>query len=117
MNIIEKQRLIIDQLYQLMVESAENGFNTASCRFEYYADEDGSRAVDTAFEYEFNGSQKSKHLNYRQIKEERPIRLVPKLHQLMKEHTGGAWDAFTLSIEQDGRVTTKFEYPEPKPTA
>ncbi|WP_424942036.1 hypothetical protein [Aliiroseovarius crassostreae] len=116
MNPVEKQRLVIDQLYHLMVESAETGFDTATCRFEYYAEEDGSRAVDTAFEYELNGSKHSKHLNYRQAREERPIGLVPKLHQLMKEHTGGDWQAFTLSIEENGQVKTKFEYSDENPS-
>ena len=115
MNPIEEQRLVIDQLYHLMVESTEAGFDTALCRFEYHVGEDGSRAVDTTFEYELNGSKFSKHLNHRQSKEERPIRLVPKLHQIMKSHTGGDWNAFTLTIDSNGLVKTKFEYPDQKP--
>ena len=39
------------------------------------------------------------------------IGLVKQLHQLMKGHNGGEWNAMTLLIEQDRRVTTKFEYP------
>jgi hypothetical protein len=117
MNPIEEQRLVIDQLYHLMVESAEAGFDKATCRFEYYAEEDGSRAVDTTFGYEINGLTHSKHLNYRQARDERPIRLVPKLHQLMRKHTGGDWQAFTLSIEENGQIKTKFEYGDEKPSA
>jgi hypothetical protein len=33
----------------------------------------------------------------------------------MKAHTGGNWQAFILTIDKDGRVTAKFEYPETKP--
>jgi hypothetical protein len=28
----------------------------------------------------------------------------------LKEHTGGDWQAFTLSIEEDEQVKTKFDY-------
>ncbi len=43
--------------------------------------------------------------------------LVKELHAKMKAHSGGDWDAFTLFINADGSVTTKFEYSDQKPLA
>ena len=114
MNPIEEQLLVVDQLYELILESVEAGFDTALCRFEYITEEDGSRSVDTALEYDLNGVKHSKHLKYKSAKEDRPITLIPKLHRLMKEHTGGDWHAFTLSIEKNGQAKTMFEYDDEK---
>ncbi|MFT6774209.1 MAG: hypothetical protein ACJA1L_001921 [Paracoccaceae bacterium] len=37
-----------------------------------------------------------------------------ELHALMKAHTGGDWNAFTITLDKDGKATVKFEYPEEK---
>ena len=112
MSAIEEQKFIIDKLYRLVKGSAPNGAVSVECKFEYYCGKDGSRSVNEKFSYFFNGTKESNLLEYKLNKLERPITLVPNLHKLMKAHTGGDWQAFVLTINQDGSVTTKFEYPE-----
>ena len=109
MNPIDEQRAVIDKLYQLVLRSAANDFTEAACRFRYLLEEDGSRAVDEQFWYFVGEDRKSAFLD--DDRTANPMDLVPKLHSLMKDHTGGDWDAFTLTIGKDGKVTTKFEYP------
>ena len=43
------------------------------------------------------------------------LELIPKLHSMMKSHTGGEWTSFTLTLNKDGKAHTKFHYPEAKP--
>jgi len=68
----------------------------AYCRFEYLKEDDGSSSVDSEFNYLVGDENKSAHLAY--DKELKPIQLVPKLHALMKQHTGGEWTVFTLTL-------------------
>ncbi|MTI02668.1 hypothetical protein [Roseibium sp. RKSG952] len=113
-NPIEEQRLIIDQLYHIVKGSCPSAATSAKCKFEYdHGYEDGSFSVGQIFYYTEDGNSVSAALD-------RTLRtsvkdLVPELHAKMKAHTGGDWDAFTLFINEDGTVTTKFEYPDQKP--
>ena len=107
-NPIEEQRQIIDVLYRAIVAVAPDEFDSAACRFEYeHGFDDGSNSVGSQLTF-FNGDEKK----YAVLKGDEPFDLVPKLHVKMQAHTGGDWDAFTLFINEDGTVTTKFEYPE-----
>ena len=90
--------------------SAEDGYSTVSCRFDYSTSPDGSMSVGAEFSYTIKGQEKSVALVYPERKKLGD--LVPKLYKEMKAHTGGEWTAFTLSIGEDGKATTKFEYPE-----
>ncbi len=36
--------------------------------------------------------------------------LIPELHELMKNQTGGDWRAMVIVIGSDGKAQTKFEY-------
>ena len=111
MNPIEEQRQIIDQLYQIVKGSSPNGVESAKCRFDFgHGHADGSISVGSEFSYLHNGAEHYPALD-RDLRCS-VIDLVPKLHALMKVHTGGDWNAFTLTIDKDGRVTTKFEYPD-----
>jgi hypothetical protein len=115
-NPIEEQRLIIDQLYRIVEGSCPSQATSARCRFKYdhgYAD--GSSSVGQAFYYTTNGESVSAALD-RTLRA--PVMdLVIQLHAAMKAHTGGDWNAFTLFINEDGSITTKFEYPDtPKGT-
>ncbi len=115
-NPIEEQRLIIDQLYQVVKGSCPEEANSAHCRFEYdHGYEDESSSVVEEFWHSSGGRAVSDFLS-RDLRY--PVtRLVRELHAKMKAHTGGDWDAFTLFINEDGTVTTKFEYPDQKPVA
>lgn len=110
MNIMVKQREYIDQLYWLMRDSIEEEYDKAICRFRYdHGYEDGSFSIGTRLSYVQNGQLiTSKFLRYPDTRILDNV--IPQLHALMKEHTGGDWHAFTLTINEDGSVTTKFEY-------
>lgn len=110
MNPIESQRQLIDKLYHLIRESITCEYDIVTCRFDYPRFDDGSSSIGAKLLYMCNGEEKSGVLRYpdRQILGS----VIPELHAQMKAHTGGDWSAFTLTIKEDGRVTTKFEYPE-----
>ena len=108
---IEEQRQILDQLYRIVKGSTPENASSSMCRFEYdHGYEDGSSRVGERFCYFLGQERKSAAMDYGLSK---PVMgLVKELHAKMKAHTGGDWDAFTLTIEEDGRVTTKFDYPD-----
>lgn len=108
-NPIEEQRLVIDQLYQIVKASCPSDFQHAKCKFVYEKFEDGSSSVETTFYFTKNSQEISAGLD-RELSS--PVMsLVEFLHVKMQAHTGGDWSAFTLFINEDGTVTTKFEYP------
>ena len=110
MNHIENQRTLIDQLYHLVLKSIKGDFDTATCWFKYSVSDDRSSSIGSKFSYIKAGKIKYDYLAYPDddILDE----VIPQLHAAMKAHTGGAWEAFTLTINQDGSVSTKFEYPD-----
>lgn len=109
-NPIEEQKRLIEKLYILVRKSAPIGSSDIACRFRYFQEKDGSRAVDEQSWYFIDGKRVSALL----IDDvaTNPMLIVPELHAKMKAHTGGDWQAFTLMINKDGSVSTKFEYPE-----
>ena len=110
MNPVEEQRQILDQLYRIIRGSCPPDIETAKCRFDYQRFEDGSSSVGEQFDYVEAGNLVSAALN-RNLSA--PVmQLVKQLHATMKAHTGGDWQAFTLTINKDGSIATKFEYPE-----
>ncbi|NRA88809.1 MAG: hypothetical protein HRU28_15800 [Rhizobiales bacterium] len=112
-NPIEEQRLIIDQLYRIVKESCPTKISSAKCRFEYDHDnEDGSVSIGSAFSFVANAEECFPALNREYCGS--VSNLIEGLHAKMKSHTGGNWIAFTLFINEDGSVTTKFEYPNDK---
>jgi len=115
-NPIEEHRKIIDQLYQIVVGSCPAGFISAQCRFEYgHGHDDGSISVGSAFSFIKDGQENFPALDRNLRKTVK--NLVPDLHSKMLSHTGGDWDAFTIFIDDDGTVTTKFEYGDENPSA
>lgn len=107
---IEQQKEIIIKLANVIHRSAEEGYEEASCTFKYFVADDGSKAVEEIFYYILGCAMKRVHLVYDH--QHRSSLLVPKLHDLMKSHTGGSWTEFTLTLDSSGRATTKFKYPE-----
>ena len=110
MNPIEDQRRIIDELYWLIKDSLTEDYDTASCHFDYQRFKDSSASIGARLSYSLGGETKYGILLYpdRQMLDI----AIPQLHALMKAHTGGDWHAFTLSIDKEGQVVTKFEYSE-----
>jgi hypothetical protein len=108
---IEEQRQVIDKLYWIVKGSTPKNASSSKCRFDYdHGYDDGSSSVGSKFFYFIGNESKSLALDANLREPVMP--LVKELHAKMKAHTGGDWDAFTLTIEEDGRVTTKFEYPD-----
>ncbi len=106
----EAQQQIVWQLYGIVSESCPKESDEAKCRFEYSRSNDGSTSVKQNFSYCVNDVRVYALLD-RKLRS--PVMgLVKELHALMKAHTGGDWNAFTLTIDNDGQVTTRFEYPE-----
>lgn len=107
-NPIEEQRQIIDELYKAIILVAPNKFDRAACRFEYdHGYEDGSSSVGSQLTFFVQEKKK-----YALLRNDEALDLVLKLHAKMNAHTGGDWNVFTIFINDDGTVTTKFEYPE-----
>ncbi|WP_057463331.1 hypothetical protein [Pseudovibrio sp. POLY-S9] len=110
MNPIEQQRKVIDQVYHMVSGSCPQEATSANCRFEYLRFDDGSASVEEQFNYVVKDKTISTFLD-RRLSEDSMI-LIKELHSLMKAQTGGDWNAFTLTINEDGSVATKFEYPD-----
>lgn len=108
MNIIEEQRQLIDKLYWLVRASLRDEFDTVSCWFDYKKSQDGSISINSRLSFMHNGNTQYGLLRYpdRQILDD----VIPRLHAVMQTHTGGDWQAFMLTVNKDGSVTTKFEY-------
>ncbi|MBL8027130.1 MAG: hypothetical protein JNL74_12000 [Fibrobacteres bacterium] len=83
-------------------------FTRAECTFGYFKFESGNEAFDESILYWVGGEMKSTltKMQYRDNVRDS----VRRLHALMKAHTGGSWGKFLLSIEEDGRVSVKFDY-------
>ena len=110
MNIVIQQQDIITELYHLVRRSAPEKYTEAACRFEYFKENDGSCSVEEKFWYFIAGERVSTFLD--DDPEVDIMALIPQLHEIMRNHTGGDWNAFTLTIDQSGKSTTKFEYPD-----
>ena len=110
-NPLQEQQEILEELYHIVMTGCSEKTSSAQCRFEYdYGYDDGSESVNASFSKVEDG------IEFYEVLKGDPtldiIVLIPRLHKLMKAHTGGEWTAFTLFIEEDGSVRTKFEYPE-----
>lgn len=106
LNPIDKQVEILNKLAGVMMRSPETGYDSLTCRFEVSI-EDGS--VGQEFSYTKGGKKISSLLD---DPDWEVMDWVFNLHKEMKAHTGGNWTAFILTIGEDGKATTKFEYPE-----
>ena len=107
MNPFERQTEILNNLVQIMHDEASDKYQKMNCRFEINLEEGWS---ETKFSFIENDVEISKAIseNYTWAIHD----MLQELHIAMKEHTGGKWDYFTLSLEKDGRAHTKFHYPE-----
>jgi len=103
---IEKQVEILNQITQVMHDSAESIYQEMRCKFDYFVD-DGDWSVDSEFSFVRNGDVQRAVLTdptggvYRN---------VHQLHELMKSHTGGDWKSFVLAVDPSGKAKTNFTY-------
>jgi hypothetical protein len=114
MTSLIEQTDILNEIVNIMIESAPLNCEKIKCEFEYRygdGDGDGSYGVGTQFEYLFGSERNFVLLSDPEYK---TTGLVGRLHSMMKAHTGGEWTSFTLTLDADGKAHTKFHYPEPK---
>ncbi len=105
MSLLEKQTLILGELCQILHEEADEGYDFAEC--EYIAEYE---TISSQFNFMKNGEIIRRHMSLGIPGKNRD--LCEELRSLMKEHTGGEWTSFTLTLDADGNATTKFVYPE-----
>jgi hypothetical protein len=102
---IDKQIEILNELARIILQSAAN-YDCLACRFDVDVK---SESVGQEFSFVRDGKTISALLNDPNWA---VMNLVFDLHKEMKAHTGGEWIAFTLTIGEDGKAKTHFEYPE-----
>lgn len=106
LNPIDKQVEILNKLTSIMMQSADADYSSLSCRFDI--DIEGE-SVGQEFSFRKNNETISALLD---DPDWEIMDYVFDLHKEMKAHTGGEWTAFTLTIGENGKAKTNFEYPE-----
>lgn len=104
---MEKQIEILNQLTNIISDEANKDYDSVTYKGIINVEEGW---LDSGFSFIRNGQKVSTALSEKG--EDNIFALVFRLHQEMKTHTGGEWMAFTLTIAEDGKVKTHFEYPE-----
>jgi hypothetical protein len=105
---VVEQAEILNQISQVMHDSAATNYEEMHCRFEYFIDE-GDWSVDSEFSFVRNGDLHQGLLN---DYTGRVYELAHQLHQRMMAHTGGNWKSFVLTVDATGRAHTDFAYEE-----
>lgn len=103
---IEKQVEILNQIVQVMHNSAASNYEEMSCEFDYEVYE-GGWSVGAKFSFVRDAVMVSDFLD---DPDDRVSDLVHQLHGLMKAHTGGDWTRCVLSVGRDGKAKTNFTY-------
>lgn len=106
-NILERKMEILQDLSHLIHNETDEGYDKAICEYVYEKDYD---TIDMKFDF----WRYDKHINrgFTSGIPSKMMFLAMELRSLMKEHTGGEWTSFTLTLDKDGNATTKFVYPE-----
>lgn len=107
MNPLERQTEILNILLQMMHSSADSNYQELLCKFSFNK---AGMCCGSEFYYYNNGEKISEFLREKEGMSE--YSLLEELHTIMKEHTGGEWDSFTLTLDANGKAHTKFHYPD-----
>jgi hypothetical protein len=110
MNPFDRQTEILNELAQNLHSDADCDYETALYEFTYIPD---YKTIENYFEFHRN-SQKINRGSSDQFSWNNYL-LAKELREIMKAHTGGEWNSFTLTLDADGKAHTKFHYPEAKP--
>lgn len=110
MDPIEEQKAVLEEIYWVIRDASPAGCDTATCIIEFGVSPNGHFSVDSRVSYDIGGT--TKHDIFDDDGLDVLDRTVPKLHALMKEHTGGAWSGFSMTVDKDGKLSTKFDYPK-----
>ena len=104
MNTLAAQTDILSRLANIVHQSAGTGYELAIGEFSVL-----DASTRSTFYTVHNGERK--YLERKDPKLDSLYKVL-ELHALMKSHTGGVWESLTLTIDKDGKVTTKFHYPD-----
>ncbi len=107
MSYLIKQNEILEKLSNILFNSFDDDFDIIKAEYDFIKDFD---TISTSLSYEKNGKTDYYEAPVGVASEN--LELCEELRALMKEHTGGEWTSFTLTLDTDGRATTKFVYPE-----
>lgn len=107
MSFIIEQTELLSKLANLLSNSFRGNFTHLESEYKYL---EKYNTISTSYNYIDNNKK-----NY--FKAPPGIAtdnfyICMELRALMKEHTGGEWTSFTLTLDADGRANTKFNYPE-----
>ena len=106
---IERQTEILNQLAQVIHDDADEGYNFALGEFEYLPD---YKTISNYFLFKKDSVEINRPFSDAAVTKN--LDLCEELRSLMKEHTGGEWMSFTLTLDADGEAKAKFHYPEAK---
>ena len=104
MNIFRQQE-ILDQLAAILHANAPPRYDSISCRYNYEYE-----TISSQLSYVLRGKTHNAQLSTGAATDN--LILCEELRELMAAHTGGGWDAFTLTIVSDGKAQSQFEYPK-----
>lgn len=103
---IQAQIEIINEITQIMNDSAESSYEEMRCKFDYFF-EGGDWSIGSEFSFVRKGEL---HRTVLADTTGEVYRKVYQLHELMKAHTGGDWKSFVLAVDQNGKAKTNFTY-------
>jgi Protein of unknown function, DUF600 len=107
MNPFQRQTEILNLLVQAMHDSADSNYEKLECTFSF---SNLGKRCKSEFSFTKGGKEISEFLREKDGISE--YSLLEELHTIMKAHTGGEWDSFTLTLDADGKAHTKFHYPD-----
>jgi hypothetical protein len=102
---VSRQVDILNKIVSIMHSSADPGYSSMRCEFEYDPGE-GAWSAGAKFSYLINGRVISEHLSSAGVAYE----LLHDLHEVMKSHSGGDWRSLVVDLGEDGKVNTRFSY-------
>lgn len=102
--LIEKSN-ILGKLANILFNSIDQKYEKLHCKYEYIFG-----TISTSISYEKNSDVISIEAPCGVASEN--LDLCLELRELMKSHTGGEWNSFTLTLDADGKAHTKFHYPD-----
>lgn len=106
MNLIRQQD-IMDQLANILNAEAPEDYQSVSCRYKF---EPEYMTITSQLSYVIGGEVFDGRLSPGVASEN--LVLTEELRDLMQSHTGGVWEAFTLTLDRDGKAHCTFEYPQ-----
>ncbi len=102
---IQEQVQILNELSKYLYSSIEVNFDFVKFEYKFNSEEEW----DLISTYYTKSGKKFPPYNFSELTDKlKP--LCEKLHDLMKEQTGGNWQKFVLTIDENREVQTEFSY-------